>query len=102
MALVTVPIWQADVVTGRGWIAVALVIFASWKPSKALVGAYLFGALNILGFRLQSVGIHISNRRAKVSYTPIEFYMKLSFSSSVMLIRVILLLRSEERRVGKV
>ena len=60
LALVTVPIWQADVVTGRGWIAVALVIFASWKPSKALVGAYLFGALNILGLRLQSVGIHIS------------------------------------------
>lgn len=60
LALVTVPIWQADVVTGRGWIAVALVIFASWKPSKALMGAYLFGALNILGLRLQSVGIHIS------------------------------------------
>ena len=60
LALVTVPIWQADVVTGRGWIAVALVIFASWKPSKALVGAYLFGALNILGLRLKSVGIHIS------------------------------------------
>ena len=60
LALVTVPIWQADVVTGRGWIAVALVIFASWKPSKALVGAYLFGALNILGLRLQSVGVHIS------------------------------------------
>ncbi len=60
LALVTVPIWQADVVTGRGWIAVALVIFASWKPSKSLIGAYLFGALNILGLRLQSIGIHVS------------------------------------------
>jgi simple sugar transport system permease protein len=39
---------------------VALVIFASWKPSKALIGAFLFGGLNILGFRLQSMGVHIS------------------------------------------
>jgi simple sugar transport system permease protein len=60
LALVTVPIWQADVVTGRGWIAVALVIFASWNPVKAFFGSYLFGALSILGFRLQSMGFHIS------------------------------------------
>ncbi|MEA4987240.1 MAG: ABC transporter permease [Anaerovorax sp.] len=60
MSLVTVPVWQANVVAGRGWIAVALVIFASWKPWKALVGAFVFGGLNILGLRLQSMGIHIS------------------------------------------
>ncbi|MDR1028383.1 MAG: ABC transporter permease [Clostridiales Family XIII bacterium] len=60
LGLVTVPIWQADVVTGRGWIAVALVIFASWNPFKAFWGAFLFGALSILGLRLQSMGIQIS------------------------------------------
>lgn len=60
MSLVTVPVWQENVVAGRGWIAVALVIFASWHPIKALVGAFLFGGLNILGFRLQSMGIHVS------------------------------------------
>jgi len=60
MSLVTVPVWQENVVAGRGWIAVALVIFASWKPWKALVGALVFGGLNILGLRLQSMGIHIS------------------------------------------
>lgn len=60
LALVTVPIWQADVVVGRGWIAVALVIFASWNPIKAFGGAFLFGALSILGLRLQGMGIHIS------------------------------------------
>lgn len=60
MSLVTIPVWQENVVAGRGWIAVALVIFASWKPSKALMGAFLFGGLNILGFRLQSMGIHVS------------------------------------------
>lgn len=60
LGLVTVPIWQADVVTGRGWIAVALVIFASWNPIKAFGGAFLFGALSILGFRMQSMGIQVS------------------------------------------
>jgi len=60
MSLVTVPVWQENVVAGRGWIAVALVIFASWNPVKALIGAFLFGGLNILGFRLQSMGIHVS------------------------------------------
>ncbi|MDR1815395.1 MAG: ABC transporter permease [Clostridiales Family XIII bacterium] len=60
LALVYVPMWQADVVTGRGWIAVALVIFASWNPTKAFLGSFLFGALSILGFRLQSMGFHIS------------------------------------------
>ena len=60
MSIVTIPVWQENVVAGRGWIAVALVIFASWKPSKAMLGAFLFGGLNILGFRLQSMGIHVS------------------------------------------
>ena len=60
LALVYVPIWQADVVTGRGWIAVALVIFASWNPIKAFAGSFLFGALSILGFWLQVLGLRTS------------------------------------------
>ncbi len=60
LSLVTVPVWQDNITGGRGWIAVALVIFASWKPIKALLGAILFGGLDILGFRLQGMGIHLS------------------------------------------
>lgn len=60
MSLVTVPVWQEHIIAGRGWIAVALVIFASWNPIKAMLGAFLFGGLSILGFRLQSMGIRIS------------------------------------------
>lgn len=60
LSLVTVPIWQVDVVGGRGWIAVALVIFASWNPIKALLAAFLFGGLSILGLRLQSMGVNVS------------------------------------------
>jgi simple sugar transport system permease protein len=60
LAIVYVPMWQADVVIGRGWIAVALVIFASWNPAKAFIGSFLFGALSILGYWFQSFGLHIS------------------------------------------
>jgi simple sugar transport system permease protein len=60
MSVVLVQIWQEGVVGGRGWIAVALVIFASWRSWKAFLGAVLFGALSIMGYRLQAMGIHIS------------------------------------------
>lgn len=60
LALIRVPIWQADVVGGRGWIAVALVIFASWNPAKAFFGAAFFGGLSILGLRMQAMGITVS------------------------------------------
>ena len=59
LSLVYISTYQENVVMGRGWIAIALVIFAAWNPYKAIVGAYLFGGLGILGFRLQSTGIHI-------------------------------------------
>ncbi|MEG2289333.1 MAG: ABC transporter permease [Clostridium sp.] len=52
LSLVYVPAWQENITAGRGWIAVALVIFASWNPYKALLGAYLFGGLDIIGFRI--------------------------------------------------
>lgn len=60
LSLVYVPAWQDNVTAGRGWIAVALVIFASWNPYKAIMGAFLFGGLDIIGFRLQGHNIHIS------------------------------------------
>ena len=60
MSLVMMVVWQENVVAGRGWIAVALVIFAAWNPVKAFFGAILFGGLSILGFRLQSMGINVS------------------------------------------
>lgn len=60
MSVVIVQIWQEGVVGGRGWIAVALVIFASWRSWKAILGSVLFGALSIMGYRLQAMGIHIS------------------------------------------
>jgi len=60
LSLVYVPALQEGVTAGRGWIAVALVIFATWNPYKAIFGAYLFGGLDIIGFRIQNIGINIS------------------------------------------
>ncbi|MFA7502708.1 MAG: ABC transporter permease [Anaerovoracaceae bacterium] len=60
LSIVRIPIWQVDVVAGRGWIAVALVIFASWNPLKAFFAAMLFGGLSILGLRLQAMGLSFS------------------------------------------
>lgn len=60
LSLVYVPAWQENVTAGRGWIAVALVIFAMWSPYKAILGAFLFGGLDIIGFRIQSMDVNIS------------------------------------------
>lgn len=60
LSLVYVPAWQENVTAGRGWIAIALVIFVGWNPYKAILGSFLFGGLDIIGFRLQGSGIQIS------------------------------------------
>lgn len=60
LSLVYVPSWQQNITAGKGWIAVALVIFIGWHPIKAIFGAVLFGALDILGLRLQAAGIQIN------------------------------------------
>lgn len=54
LSIVHVPTWQENITAGRGWIAVALVIFAAWNPYKAVIGSYLFGGLDIIGFRITS------------------------------------------------
>ncbi len=60
LSLVYIPSWQENVTAGRGWIAVALVIFCRWNPYRVLAGAFLFGGLDIIGFRIQKYDIHIS------------------------------------------
>lgn len=60
LSLVYIPSWQENIVAGRGWISIALVIFCLWKIPLAMAGAYFFGALSILGFRIQNLSIDIS------------------------------------------
>ena len=61
LSLASAPSWLENMTAGRGWIAVALVIFALWRPGRALVGSYLFGGIDALGFHLQAAGVHISH-----------------------------------------
>lgn len=53
------PTWQPGITGGMGWIAVALVIFSVWNPMRAILGAYVFGGLKIIGFQFQKMGIDI-------------------------------------------
>ena len=59
LSLVYTPQWVENMTAGRGWIALALVVFSSWLPGRVIAGAYLFGAVTILGFYVQGVGIGI-------------------------------------------
>jgi simple sugar transport system permease protein len=60
ITLGTNPGWAEGVTAGRGWIAVALVIFAAWNPGRAAIGAYLFGGVEAAQFRLQTEGVDLS------------------------------------------
>lgn len=57
LSLAYAPSWLENMTAGRGWIAVALVIFALWNPLRALAGSYFFGGIDALGFRLQALGV---------------------------------------------
>ncbi|MEO0831635.1 MAG: ABC transporter permease, partial [Pseudomonadota bacterium] len=59
LSLVRVPQWTEGMTAGAGWIALALVVFASWRPFGVLIGAYLFGGLTVLQLNLQAAGVAI-------------------------------------------
>ena len=59
LSLAQAPSWVPNLTAGRGWIAIALVIFATWNPLRAALGGYLFGCVEALSFRLQAVGVDI-------------------------------------------
>ncbi len=61
-SLAIVPLWADGMTGGRGWIALALVIFGFWRPELVLVGAYLFGSLTSLGLTLQARGVHVPSQ----------------------------------------
>ncbi len=59
LSLSYTPMWVEQMTAGRGWIALALVVFATWKPGRVLMGAYLFGAVTILQLHLQGFGVQL-------------------------------------------
>ena len=79
ISLVRVPQWTEGMTAGAGWIALAIVVFAGWKPLRLLLGAYLFGGVTVLQLNLQAAGLAI----------PVEY---LSMSPYVATIVVLVIL----------
>jgi len=59
LSLVQTPLWVERMTAGRGWIALALVVFAAWMPWRVLLGAYLFGGITVLQLHSQAVGLKV-------------------------------------------
>jgi len=62
LALDYTPMWAEGMTAGRGWIALALVVFATWKPGRVLAGAWLFGGVTILQLHAQGVGFAVPSQ----------------------------------------
>ena len=62
LSVVYSPLWMEGMVAGKGWIALALTTFATWRPARVLLGAYLFGGVTMLQFHLQGQGVDIASQ----------------------------------------
>ena len=62
LAVAYTPLWVEGMTAGRGWIALALVVFATWKPWRVLAGAYLFGGVTLAQFQAQGLGVDIPSQ----------------------------------------
>ncbi|HTN53716.1 MAG TPA: ABC transporter permease [Anaeromyxobacter sp.] len=61
LSVVYAPLWVEGMTAGRGWIALALTVFATWRPARVLLGAYLFGGVTMLQLHLQGRGVQLPN-----------------------------------------
>jgi general nucleoside transport system permease protein len=62
LSVVYTPLWVEGMVAGKGWIALALTTFATWRPLRVLLGAYLFGGVTMLQFHLQGEGVQVASQ----------------------------------------
>ena len=62
ISIVYTPLWVEGIVAGKGWIALALTTFATWRPARVLLGAYLFGGVTMLQFHLQGIGVDLPSQ----------------------------------------
>ena len=85
ISLIRVPQWTEGMTAGAGWIALALVVFASWKAGRVLLGAWLFGGVTVLQLNLQAAGLAI----------PVEY---LSMSPYLITILVLVIMSADKSR----
>jgi simple sugar transport system permease protein len=62
VSTVYTPLWVEGMIAGKGWIALALTTFATWRPARVLLGAYLFGGVTMLQFHLQATGVNVASQ----------------------------------------
>lgn len=79
VSVVATPLWVEGMIAGKGWIALALTTFATWRPVRALLGAYLFGGVTMLQLNLQGRGVSL----------PIELLTALPYLSTILVLVLI-------------
>jgi simple sugar transport system permease protein len=79
LSVVYTPLWVEGMVAGRGWIALALTVFATWRPARILLGAYLFGGVTMLQLHLQAQGVQV----------PSQFMTMLPYVSTIVVLVLI-------------
>ena len=103
LSLVYVPQWVEGMTAGRGWIALALVVFASWRPLRIALGAYLFGAITIAQLHIQAIDLNAFSGLPEplfylaglVKATPSQFLSMLPYIATIL----VLVLISRNRRL---
>ena len=79
ISIIYTPLWVEGMIAGKGWIALALTTFATWRPARILLGAYLFGGVTMLQFHLQSIGVDL----------PSQFLSMLPYISTIAVLALI-------------
>jgi ABC-type uncharacterized transport system permease subunit len=79
VSVVATPLWVEGMIAGKGWIALALTTFATWRPARALLGAYLFGGVTMLQLHLQGRGVSL----------PVELLSALPYLSTIIVLVLI-------------
>ncbi|MDB5753465.1 MAG: putative Uncharacterized type transport system, permease component [Ramlibacter sp.] len=79
LAIIYTPLWVEGMTAGRGWIALALTTFATWRPARVLLGAYLFGGVTMLQFHLQGSGVDVAS----------EFLNMLPYLATILVLALI-------------
>jgi general nucleoside transport system permease protein len=79
LAVAYTPMWTEGMTAGRGWIALALVVFATWRPWRVLAGAYLFGGVTLATFQAQALGVTL----------PSQFLSMLPYLATIVVLAVI-------------
>jgi simple sugar transport system permease protein len=79
ISVIYTPLWVEGMVAGKGWIALALTTFGTWRPLRVLLGAYLFGGVTMLQFHLQGTGVDI----------PSQFLTMLPYVATIVVLALI-------------